>query len=146
EESVQAAFETSDAWKSAHLAAEAAQDQALAERGMMIPRLSVDGSYRYITEIPTLQVTPQSPAIPFTTHNQYSFGPDLTWTVFSGGTLYQGWQAALANARAQNLQADAIRRQIRLAARLAYFQAQLASEQVRLYAESYRVEQAQYND
>jgi outer membrane protein TolC len=146
DQTLQSALMTSDQWKSAQLAAASSSDQALAQRGPMLPQLSIDGSYRYVTEIPAIQIAPQSPAIEFTTHNQYSIGPDLSWTAFAGGALVQAWRAAEANARAQKQEADAIRRQIRLAARLAYFQAQLASEQVRLYAESYRVEQSQYQD
>ena len=146
DQTVQASLETSDQWKSARLTAAGAEDQALSQRGRLLPQLSIDGSYTYLAEIPSLQVTPQSPGIAFTTHNQYSFGPEANWTVFSGGALTQSWRAAQANARAQRQEAEAVRRQIRLAARLAYFQAQLAGEQVRLYAESYRVQQAQYHD
>ena len=142
----QASLETSDQWKSARVNAEGAEDQALAQRGRLMPRLDINGSYTYLAEIPTIQLTPQSPPIAFTTHNQYSFGPEVSWTAFSGGALEQSWRASQANARALHQEAEAVRRQIRLAARLAYFQAQLASEQVRLYAESYRVEQAQYHD
>jgi len=143
---VEASLDTSDQWKSARLNAEGAEDEALSRRGRLMPKLSVNGSYTYLAEIPDLQVTPQSPAIAFTTHNQYSIGPVVNWTVFSGGALLQAWRAAQASARAQRREAEAVHRQIRLAARLAYFQAQLASEQVRLYAESYRVEEAQYRD
>ncbi len=143
---LESSLETSDLWKSARSAATAAHDQALAQRGALLPHLSVDGSYRYITEVPALAVAPGAPPIEFTTHNQYSIGPTLSWTAFAGGTLLQARRAAEANARAQDQQADAVRRQIRLAARLTYFQAQLASEQVRLYAESFRVEESQYND
>jgi outer membrane protein TolC len=139
-------LETSDQWKSARSAAAAAQDQVLAQRGSLLPHLSVDGSYRYVTEIPSFSAAPGAPSIQFTTHNQYSIGPTLSWTAFAGGTLIQARRAAEANARAQDHEANAIRRQVRLAARLAYFQAQLASEQVRLFAESFRVEQAQYKD
>jgi len=146
DQAVQASMETSDQWKSARHEAEGAQDQAMAVRGRLFPSLNIDGSYTYLAEIPAIQITPQSPAFAFTTHNQYSIGPEVTWMVFSGGTLTQAWRASEANARAQSQQAEAVRRQIRLAARLAYFQAQLASEQVRLYAESYRVERAQYHD
>ena len=141
-----AALDTSDQWKSARSAAEAAQDQALAQRGALLPHLAVSGYYRYVTEIPSLSIVPGAPAFPFTTHNQYSIGPEASWTVFSGGAIIQAWRAAQANARAQGQEADAIRRQVRLAARLAYFQAELAAEQVRLYAESYRVESSQYHD
>lgn len=146
DQTVQASLETSDQWKAARLTAEGLADQALAQRGALMPRLSINGAYTYLADIPSIQITPQSPSFAFTTHNQYSIGPELSWTAFSGGALTQAWYAAQANAHAQGQEADAIHRQIRLAARLAYFQAQLACEQVRLYAESYRVEQAQYHD
>jgi outer membrane protein, protease secretion system len=146
DQAVQASLDTSAAWKSAHSAAMGAENQALAQRAPLMPRLSLDGSYRYATEIPQLAVAPGSPSISFTTHNSYSIGPSLSWTAFSGGALTQSWRSAQAIARAQNQQADAIRRHIRLAARLAYFQAQLAADQVRLYAESYRVESDQCRD
>jgi outer membrane protein TolC len=146
DQAVQASLDTSDQWKSARLNAEGAEDQALSQRGRLLPKLSIDGSYTYLAEIPTLQLSPQAPAVAFTTHNQYSIGPEINWTAFSGGAISQSWRAAQANAHAQRQEAEAIQRQIRLAARLVYFQAQLAAEQVRLYAESYHVEQAQYHD
>jgi len=146
DQTLHASLDSSDQWKSARAIADAAQDQTLAQRGALLPHLAIDGTYRYVAEIPAIQVAPGAPPFEFTTHNQYSIGPDLTWTAFSGGTLTQAWRAAQANARAQEQEADVVRRQIRLAARLTYFQAQLAAEHVRLYAESYRVEQSQYHD
>jgi outer membrane protein TolC len=146
DQAVRASLDNSEQLRSYRSAAEAAEAQALVQRGFLMPHLSIDGSYRYVTEVPELAVSPNIAPIAFTTHNSYSIGPDLTWTAFSGGTLVESWRSAQANARAQARQADAIRRQIRLAARLAYFQAQLAAAQVRLYAESCRVESAQYHD
>jgi outer membrane protein TolC len=146
DQTLQSSLAHSDQWKATQSAADAAEDQARAQRGALFPKLSLDGSFRYIQEIPVLAVAPGAPPLSFTTHNSYLIGPVVRWTAFSGGTLYQAWLASQAQARAQKLQADATWRQIRLAARLAYFQAQLAAEQVRLYAESYRVEQSRYHD
>ncbi|HVO33891.1 MAG TPA: TolC family protein, partial [Elusimicrobiota bacterium] len=145
-DALDASLTHSDQWASARSVAEAAADQALVQRATQWPHLALAGSYAYVAEIPTLQISPQAPAIAFTTHNQYSIGPTISWTAFSGGALRESWKAAEAYAQAQSGQADAIRRQIRLASRLDYFQAQLATAQVRLYAESYRVEQAQVHD
>src|SRR5690349_12101594 len=89
DQALQSALDTSDQWKAANLAAAGATDQALAQRGILLPHLAVNGSYRYVTEIPALQVSPGTPPIAFTTHNQYSIGPDLTWTAFSGGAIFQ---------------------------------------------------------
>src|ERR1051325_8297305 len=91
-QTLEAALAASDQWKSARSAAQAAASQALAQRGNLYPHLSVDGYYRYVGEVPLLPVAPGAPPISFTTHNQYSVGPDVNWTVFSGGTLTEAWR------------------------------------------------------
>src|ERR1035441_2267342 len=72
-------LDTSDLWKSARSAAAVAHDQVLAQRGSLLPHLSVDGYYRYVTVIPAFSVAPGAPSIAFTTHNQYSIGPTVSW-------------------------------------------------------------------
>ncbi len=144
-QAVQAALQSSARLKSAESAASAADSSARAQFGPLLPRLSLDGSYRYLTTLPDVTL-PFNPALAFATHNNYSVGPAASFTLFDGGALYNNWRAAKSAARAQALEAVAIRRQLRLAARLTYFQALQASEQVRLLAESFRVESSQYQD
>ncbi|MDD5656797.1 MAG: TolC family protein [Elusimicrobia bacterium] len=145
DQAVESTLQNSARLKSAESAAAAAQSAARAQFGALLPRLSLDGTYRYLTKLPDASLPPSLP-VTFLTHNAYSIGPAARLTLFDGGALYKNWRSAQADARAQELQTEAIRRQLRLAARLAYFQALLASEQVRLLAESYRVESAQYED
>lgn len=142
---VDAVFQNSDEWQKASLLADAAEDRARSQRGSMFPKLSLEGSYRHLSEVPTLSF-PGGQKIQLTDNKSYSIGPELRYSVFKGGSDYYSWKSVQANARSLRLQENVIRRQQRMAAELAFFQTQLAAEQVRLLVESYKVEWEQYRD
>ncbi len=126
--------------KTADEQAAAAGSQADAQFAGLLPRVTLDGFYRY-EELPG--------ALPTTFGNSHvatQIGPTLTWTLWDEGTLYKTWQAQKASARSQEEQTRLLQTQAVLGARLAYFQVLLAAEQARQLAQSVGLTTAQYDD
>src|SRR6185312_801462 len=112
----------------------------------LLPRLTLDGSYRYQTEVPEFSVVPGGPKAQFGSNRAESVGPTLTWTLWDQGALYKTWRAQQANARSRDEQLRLVQTQATQAARLAYVQVQLGRERVRLLADSVALAAAQYAD
>lgn len=124
----------------------AARDRSDAAFAALVPRLTLDGSYRWQSEIPEFSAVPGRPPQPFGDHRATSVGPALTWTLWDQGALYRSWRAQKARARSQEEREGLAGRQAALGARLAYIQVQLAREQVRQLADSAGLADAQYGD
>jgi outer membrane protein TolC len=124
----------------------AARDGADAAFSPLLPRLTLDGYARYATEVPSLAIAPGQPAVALGTHDSYSIGPTLNWTLWDEGALRKTWRAEQANALSQDETERLIATQATEAARLAYVQVQLAREKVLLLADSVAVADAQYSD
>jgi outer membrane protein TolC len=130
----------------------AAEDSASARAGAeaafapLLPRLTLDGYYRYQTEVPRFSVVPGQPPQPFGSNRATSIGPTLNWTLWDEGALLKTWRAEQAGARSKEEQERNLATQVTQAARLAYVQVQLAREKVRLLEDSVTVSDAQYAD
>ncbi|MEW6517164.1 MAG: TolC family protein [candidate division FCPU426 bacterium] len=115
--------------------------------GLLWPRLSLEGTWRYVTEVPNITLPmPGARSIPMGDNVNYSVGPQLSWTIWDSGATYYAWQALSAGYRAKEQEVEGQQREITLKTRLAYFQVQLALEQIRLLADSLQLAQAQYRD
>ncbi|TBR21271.1 hypothetical protein EPO15_10755, partial [bacterium] len=108
--------------------AAAAGDAADARFGALMPRLTLEGSYRYQTEVPALPAAPGQPARPFGDHRATALGPSLTWTLWDQGALRRTWRAQTARAASARELSRLAEAQAVLGARLAYARAQLARE------------------
>lgn len=124
----------------------AAKDGAEAQFSSLLPRLTLDGSYRYQTEVPLFSPVPGGPATRFGDHRATSLGPTLSWTLWDQGGLYKTWRAQKAGAKSAEELERLSESQTILGARLAYVQVQLAREQVGLLADSVALARAQYED
>ncbi|MFI5346655.1 MAG: TolC family protein [Elusimicrobiota bacterium] len=124
----------------------AARDRAGASFAPLLPRLTLDGSYRYQTEVPLIALVPGQPARPFGDHRATSIGPTLTWTLWDEGSFYKSWRAQQSRAKSQEETERLLATQATLGARLAYIQVQLAREQVRLLADAAGLADAEYRD
>ncbi|MCB4756556.1 MAG: TolC family protein [Elusimicrobia bacterium] len=140
------ALRTSAQIQSARVELAAAHSQARSQFALLWPRLSLDATYRHISEVPSLQPAPTSPSIELGDNKNYSYGPTLNWQVWSSGGLYYSWKSLAALERAKAEELKNIERQVLLRTRLAYFQVQLALEQVRDLIDSLQLAQAQYKD
>lgn len=112
----------------------------------LLPRLTLDGSYRYQTEVPNFSVVPGQPARPFGDHRATSIGPTLSWTLWDQGSLRMTWRAQKARAASADEQRRLAERGAILGARLAYVQVQLAGEQLRELSDSLALAEAQYKE
>jgi len=125
----------------------AAGSRAEELRTQFYPRLSFDGTYKYLTAVQEILVPlPGVGALQFGDHNNYSVGPQLSWMAWDSGARNGSYRSAAAAAEAKSLLAEAARSQVLLSARASYFRVALAGEQVTLYADSLKLAEAQYAD
>ncbi|HXC63425.1 MAG TPA: TolC family protein, partial [bacterium] len=144
QDSEQAAVDASQGLKAARLEAEGAKHQQDAAWAQLMPRLGLDGSYRYLAYVPVVQLGPQ--ALQAGTFNNFSVGISAQWDVFSLPAIWHQYQGSEAQAKAQAAQADQAERELRLQVRLAYFQTRLAATQQHLYADALKLAQSQADD
>jgi outer membrane protein TolC len=122
------------------------QARADIQASLLWPRLTLEGTWRYVSEVPSLTPFPGRPSIPLGDHTNYSIGPQLSWNLWDTGSVYYNRLALEAAVQAKQAELNLLTRSLRLKARLAYFQAQLAAEQVGLLTDALRVSWAQYQD
>lgn len=144
QDSEQAAVDASQSLKAARLEAEGAKHQQDATWAALMPRLGLDGNYRYLANVPVVQLGPQ--ALQAGTFNNFSVGISAQWDVFSLPAIWRQYQGSQAQARALAAQADQAERELRLQVRLAYFQTRLAATQQHLYADALKLAQSQADD
>ena len=118
----------------------------LGRGGRVSPAFRLLGNYFYHTTIPDLQVSPMSPAIPFGFHDNWSAYANLSFDLWDFRSLHNQANSLDRLAQSQDQPAQAAKRQLLLAVRMAYFQTQIDLEQVRLLGDSLKVAQAQYTD
>ncbi|MFA6318037.1 MAG: TolC family protein [Elusimicrobiota bacterium] len=144
-EAVSSALADSPALRAAEADWAAAVSRGKSRWGVLWPRLSAEASYRFVSAVPELSVLPgRSQSLG--DHHNASVGPTLDWTLWDQGARRGAWLSAIAGADARSQDLRAARRQVRLRTRLAYFQAQLAVESVRLLGDSLKLAQSQYGD
>jgi outer membrane protein TolC len=119
---------------------------ARAEREARVgwPRLTLEGSYRYQTEVPEGNIGPAS--IQFGQHNNYSIGPALSYRFFDAGVESKALESAAAAVRSRAGQAQLARQRALLDVRLAYGKVQGSVEELRLIQESYRLVESRLAD
>ncbi len=141
-------LENSSQYQAALNDAKAAHYRADALHGPVYPRLSIEGSYRYITVVPQLNVKAGPLAIDqkLGDNTNYSVGPTLAWTAFDGGAVRNSYGSAMSDANAKEQEAEAVKRQQLLVCRTLYFQLTLASEQLVVLSNSVNLSGTQYDD
>jgi outer membrane protein len=131
--------------KSSSSSAEAARHQAEAAHAPLLPNLSLQGNYYYQTQVPSLTEGPLG-TLTFGTHNNYTVGPVLSYTVFDGGKDRNNLESneSLAKSRHENYRSQ--ERQLELMVRQAYFQVQYGLKQLVLTSDSLKLSQSQSQD
>jgi outer membrane protein TolC len=89
---------------------------------------------------------PGAKPISFGDHSNYSVGPSLNWMIWDSGAIRNMWKSLKALEGSKKREAESVRNQLVLNARLAYFQVQLTLEQVNLLIESLKLSWDQYQD
>jgi outer membrane protein TolC len=137
-----AAFNASSTLKGADLELQAAKSRDEAAWTALWPRLALDASDRYNTEVPEFSVIPKAPKIKFGDNNGYSLGIGATWVLWDSGNAYNLYKSLQALEAGKRADLEASKRQLRLRARLGYFQTQLMAERARLMADSLKLSQS----
>lgn len=142
----QTAFKSSPKLVASYAEYDASKSQAESAANAELPRLGVDGFARYQTDVPAFSLTPGGPKFTFGDNLNYSLGADLSWTLWDFRSQHQMSDSATAASEAKGQSYRAVRRQLLMALRLSYFQAQINLEQVKLLSDSLKIAQAQYDD
>ncbi|HBU70429.1 MAG TPA: hypothetical protein DEE98_08640 [Elusimicrobia bacterium] len=133
--------------KAAREEARGARNRSRAQFAGFLPKLSIDGFYRYNSVVPEITLaSPGARAMKLTDNPSYSIGPSVSWMLWDTGATYSSWKSALAAASAKEKEAEVAERQALLAARNAYLQIVLAAEQVLSVSDALKLSQTQYKD
>lgn len=123
----------------------ALKNKAEVQHSLLLPKVTLEGNYKYITEVPTLKF-PTGASTAFGDNQNYSIGPVLNWIIWDFDALKNSVNGILALEKSKIAEKDLINRQIILNARLAYFKIQLRIEQQRLVADSLKLVESQHHD
>ena len=134
------ALEYSHIYKSADFDFNAAQDKVNVVKSQILPMVKLDGGYSYVTEVPKMNSKPLSD------NHIYSVGPTISYLLFDSGYAKNDIKSAEAIAASKKLERDAVKNELILKTRMAYIDAQLYFEQLRLVADSLKLAEKQYKD
>lgn len=141
------ALQFSDQLKSYVSLARSATEEAEAQFAGLLPRITLDGQYSYLTTVPDVALPiPGAQPIPFGSHNNYDIGPTLTYTLWDTGAARDAYRSArlMESAREEDRKAEEL--QLLLSLRQAYIQVQEGMEQLRLVNDSLRLARTQLRD
>ncbi len=143
---VTAAMASSHVLKAAEHDYQAARQRLWGAGSFLLPQVSLDGNYRYVTEVPEMKLDPRGAPIKFGDNESYSVGPTAAWTVWDWGASYQAWRSAGAAAGSKCDEVEAVRKQVKLGATVTYVQAQMCLEQLRLVTDAMLLARSQHKD
>jgi outer membrane protein len=138
-------LQKSPALKAALASSEAASFQALTAKSPLWPRLSLEGSYFYLSNVPEKDLGPLG-VVAFGSHSNYAVGPMLSYTLFDGGRDRGQFESLKALSEARKADAQNRVSQLRLALRVGYYRVQLAARTLILTANSLKLAQAHSYD
>jgi outer membrane protein len=142
------ALNTSNQLKALYSTKDEATEQADSQFAALLPSLTLDGNYHYISNIPnlTLPIPGVTEAFPFGFHNNYSVGPTLRYTLWDTGKARDAYHGLdlLAQSRDEDRKTGEL--QLLLNVRAAYLRVQLALEELRLLNSSLELSKAQNRD
>lgn len=139
------ALKTSNQLKSYGSNFDAAIEQADAQFSYLLPRFTFDATYRYVANVPTLNIQ-GFPPFPFGANNNYSIGPSMSyilWDTFGTRNAYRSL-SKLADSRKEDWRTAEL--QLLLNVRAAYIRVQLAIEELKLTRDSLSLSRAQNHD
>lgn len=125
----------------------ASDAQAKAQRSLLYPRLTLEANARYISEIPKVKLVPgPQPPAPFGSHDSYSMGPTLYYTLWDQGETRKAYRGLhlLSEAKQASLQHE--RQRALASVRTAYARLQLALQELELVRGSLAVAETQRKD
>lgn len=142
-EAEKGALQTSNHVKEFDSNAKAALERADSNSAALYPHLSIEGNYRYITEVPEL---PPPASIPLGSNSNYSVGPMLTYTLWDTGSARDTYRSYSKLAESKEEERKNARLELLYSVRAAYIQVQLNLEELRLVNETLALARAQGKD
>ena len=138
--------------EAARAEAEAARASARGAYAAFWPKIDLEGSWRYVTEVPELSLELPGPMpsqvgpIEMGDHVQYAVGPRLDWTLWDSGARRHAWKASRSALAAQAARVESVRRDIVLDVRRTYVRAQTAAARLDVIDEALDLARAQARD
>ena len=123
----------------------AAKNKTDVVNGSLYPKLVLDASYKYINEVPSLDL-PGGVKSAFGDNHNYSIGPILSWTLWDSGSIQKTLTSARALESSKEFEKKLTKKNLLLNTRIAYFKVQLKQEQLRLVTDSLKLAESQYKD
>ena len=143
-EAIAKAKQSSESLKSADSDWQASQEQAEASYSLLLPKLSFDASYRYVTQVPSIQLPlPNAPPIPISAHSNYSIGPTLSYTLWDSGFAKNRYYSHQKMAESRKEEQKNLSTQVVGSVKLAYTRVQLGVEQLKMVKDSLNQADAQ---
>jgi outer membrane protein TolC len=144
EQSQSLAQKNSGSLKSSESSWAEAKSHAQAARSGLFPALNLNGNYYYQTLIPTFSLGANTLDLQY--HNNYTVGPEITYTIFDAGQISHQAQSdrTLARAKGEDYKSEA--RQLTYSVNQAYAAVQLAIKNLDFTAASLRLSQAESHD
>jgi outer membrane protein TolC len=124
---------------------ESAFEQADSQYAALLPRLSLEGSYTYLSEVPNIPIPSPTP-IPFGSHQVYSIGPVLRYTLWDTGASRKAYKGVskMAEYRKESYKNQEL--QLLLAVRSSYIRVELALTELLLVNDSLELSRAEGRD
>ena len=138
------AQQNSPALKEALAQASAAKAQYKSVQSGLYPALTFDAKGTYVSQVPSLQVGPQS--MEFGDKWGYNIGPTLNYTLFDYGATEKQARAAAAALESKQAQAQFTRKTVMLQTRQAYFAIQQDLQHIFYAQEQLKTAQKQMQD
>lgn len=143
-EALKQAVTSSARLNSARLDVSASENQANSAHSSLLPKLTLEGFYRYQTNVPSISMPiPNAPPIQFGDYNNYSVGPTLSYTLFDGGRLRQTYLSQLKFKESKEADQKLIRLDVESAVMSAYIRTQLGLEQIKTVSDSLALSESQ---
>ena len=144
DQSVQKALEFSIGIKAEKNQSLKAFHQWRSRKARLWPQISLLGSYKYVDVIPAVRIGSNQLSLGY--RNNYSLGPELSYSLFDGGQLRSFSESAEEIYKHTLYKMDSVRKNVVLATRRAYVKAQLAQAKLALAKKSYALAKTQFMD
>lgn len=124
---------------------ESVKSKASSSESLLYPRLSLEGTYRHVSEVPDL-IFPGGQKMAFGDNKNYSVGPMISWTLLDFGQSSSLVKSAKIMEESKANEQSWVKRQILFLSRMTYLKSILKTEQIALTKESLKLAQNQYKD
>jgi len=124
----------------------AAEEQTDAQYAKLFPRLTFDAYYNYLSAVPQVQTAAAGTSIPFGSHDNYSFGPSLSYTLWDTNSERKAYRGLgkLTESRDRDRRDEEL--QVYLAIRMEYVRVQALVEELRAVNDSLNLARSQNDD